>query len=52
MQGEFTDEGSETHFSVGSHSAFVRTVSSGNKMRGLLHTLHIGDTELEPVTDV
>lgn len=53
MQGEFADSGTETHFSVGSYSAFIRAVSSGNKMRGLLYTLKIeGTAELEPVQEI
>ena len=48
-QGEFTDEGSETHFTIGSYSTFIRAVSSGNKMKGLLYTLNIDGTELEPL---
>merc|ERR1719204_2321919 len=37
MAGEFTDEGTETHFAIGSQPAYVRAVSSGNKRSGILH---------------
>ena len=47
--GEFTDEGTETHFTVGSHSAFIRAVSSGNKRKGLVYSLLVADKVLEPV---
>jgi len=39
MAGEFTDEGTETHFAIGSQPAYVRAVSSGNKRSGILHLL-------------
>jgi len=46
MAGEFTDEGTETHFAIGSQPAFVRAVSSGNKRSGILHSLVVHDTEV------
>lgn len=53
FQGEFADSGTETHFSVGSYSAFIRAVSSGNRMKGLLYSLKIeGTPELEPVKEL
>lgn len=52
-QGEFADSGTETHFFVGGYSAFIRAVSSGNKMKGLLYSLKIeGAAELEPVQEI
>ncbi|XP_076825592.1 fas apoptotic inhibitory molecule 1-like [Clavelina lepadiformis] len=41
--GEFTDEGTETHFEMGNHSCFIKAISSGNRRDGLLHTLHVDD---------
>ena len=46
MAGEFTDEGTETHFAIGSQPAYVRAVSSGNKRSGILHSLVVHDTEV------
>lgn len=39
--GEFTDEGTETHFEVGNHSCFIRAVTSGRRRDGIIHTLHV-----------
>lgn len=46
MAGEFTDEGTETHFAIGSQPAYVRAVSSGNKRAGILHSLMVHETEV------
>jgi len=46
MAGEFTDDGTETHFAIGSQPAYVKAVSSGNKRSGLLHSLVVHDTEV------
>ena len=46
MAGEFTDEGTQTHFAIGSQPAYVRAVSSGNKRSGILHSLVVHDTEV------
>ena len=49
MAGEFTDEGTETHFAIGSQPAYVRAVSSGNKRSGILHpsfVVHNDDHDL------
>ena len=51
LQGEFTDEGTETHFTIGSYSAHIKSVSSGNKMKGLMYTLVVENTELHPVKE-
>lgn len=52
IQGEFTDSGTETHFALASHAAYIRATSSGNKRRGLVYCLVIGGTELEPISEV
>ena len=46
MAGEFTDDGTETHFAIGSQPAFVRAVSSGKRREGIIHSLHVHDTEV------
>ena len=46
MAGEFTDDGTETHFAIGSQPAFVRAVSSGKRREGIIHTLYVHDTEV------
>ena len=52
MQGEFTDTGTETHFALGPHTAYIRATSSGDKHRGLVYMLVIGSSELEPVSEM
>ncbi|PAA59116.1 hypothetical protein BOX15_Mlig022478g2, partial [Macrostomum lignano] len=44
--GEFTDEGTETHFTVGDHACFIRAVSSGKRRTGIIQTLFIDDHEV------
>lgn len=51
MQGEFTDDGTETHFTIAGYSAHIKSVSSGNKMKGLIYTLVVENTELDPVKE-
>ena len=51
-QGEFTDNGCETHFNVSDYSAYIKTVSSGHKVKGLIYSLVILDTELKPVKEM
>lgn len=52
VQGEFTDTGTETHFTLDGYSACIRAESSGNKRKGLVHVLVVGSTVLEPVPEV
>ncbi|KAG8191389.1 hypothetical protein JTE90_006131 [Oedothorax gibbosus] len=37
--GEFVEGGSETHFAVGGRSACIRALSTGDRRRGMQHTL-------------
>jgi len=43
FQGEFTDEGTETHFEFRNHECYVKAISSGNRKDGILHTLYVDD---------
>lgn len=45
-QGEFTDEGTETHFLIFEKEAFIRAVSSGKKRDGIIHSLFFRDNEV------
>lgn len=38
-QGEFVDDGTETHFMVGEHDCCIKAVSSGKKKSGIMHLL-------------
>lgn len=53
MAGEFVDDGTETHFTIGSEPAMVRAVSSGNKRsgQGIVHSLVVHDTEVPEYTE-
>ena len=42
--GEFTDEGTETHFAVNGAPAVIRAVSSGNRRKGMVHELILQDS--------
>lgn len=44
--GEFVDDGTETHFDLGGHPAYIRAVSSGNRREGLIHCLVVDDVEI------
>jgi len=44
--GEFTDSGTETHFGVGHHAAFIQAHSSGNRREGIIHTLIVDEREI------
>lgn len=45
-QGEFVEDGTETHFSVGDHSCCIKAVSSGKRKEGIIHTLIVDDREI------
>jgi hypothetical protein len=42
--GQFVEGGSETHFVLGRHTAFIRASSSGNRREGILHTLIVNQS--------
>ena len=44
--GEFTDEGTETHFTIANTPAFVRAESTGNRRKGIVHKLFVHDSEV------
>nr|XP_042137414.1 dnaJ homolog subfamily C member 14 isoform X5 [Peromyscus maniculatus bairdii] len=44
--GEFVDDGTETHFSVGSHDCYIKAVSSGKRREGIIHTLIVDNREI------
>eukprot|EP00079_Xenopus_tropicalis_P019957 XP_012810305.1 PREDICTED: fas apoptotic inhibitory molecule 1 isoform X1 [Xenopus tropicalis] len=49
--GEFVDEGTETHFSIGNHSCCIKAVSSGKRREGIIHTLIVDDREIPESTE-
>ena len=46
FQGEFTDDGTETHFTVGDHSCCIKAVSSGKRREGIVHCLIVDGQEI------
>ena len=50
--GEFSEEGAETHFTVDNQPAFIRTVSSGNRYRGVIQTLIVGNVEVPEYKEI
>jgi len=52
-QGEFTDEGTETHFALGQtlHSAYIQAISSGKRRDGIVHKLFIDEQEIPPAKE-
>lgn len=47
-QGEFTDDGTETHFIIGNHEACIKAVSSGKRREGIIHSLIVDGAEIPP----
>ncbi|XP_029928785.1 fas apoptotic inhibitory molecule 1-like [Myripristis murdjan] len=39
VMGEFVDDGTETHFTLGEHECCIKAISSGKKNRGIMHVL-------------
>ncbi|XP_024048271.1 fas apoptotic inhibitory molecule 1 isoform X1 [Terrapene carolina triunguis] len=49
--GEFVEDGTETHFSVGDHDCCIKAVSSGKRREGIIHTLIVDDREIPEVLE-
>ncbi|OBS59592.1 hypothetical protein A6R68_09279 [Neotoma lepida] len=48
-KGEFVDDGTETHFSVGNHDCYIKAVSSGKRREGIIHTLIVDNREIPEI---
>lgn len=46
MAGEFVDDGTETHFALGSQPAYIKAVSSGKRRGGIVHSLYVEEHEI------
>ncbi|CAD6185665.1 unnamed protein product [Caenorhabditis auriculariae] len=44
--GEFVDNGTETHFEIGTHVCKISAQSSGRKKSGVVHTLYIDNVHI------
>ncbi|XP_048342848.1 fas apoptotic inhibitory molecule 1 [Sphaerodactylus townsendi] len=49
--GEFVEDGTETHFSIGNHDCCIKAVSSGKRREGIIHTLIVDNTEIAEVLE-
>uniref|UniRef100_A0ABI7YEA9 Fas apoptotic inhibitory molecule n=1 Tax=Felis catus TaxID=9685 RepID=A0ABI7YEA9_FELCA len=49
--GEFVDDGTETHFSVGNHDCYIKAVSSGKRKEGIIHSLIVDDREIPEILE-
>ncbi len=47
VQGEFTENGSETHFAVEKHECSIKATSSGRKRNGIVHSLLVDGIRIE-----
>ncbi|KAL4691873.1 fas apoptotic inhibitory molecule 1 isoform X4 [Rhinopithecus roxellana] len=47
--GEFVDDGTETHFSLGNHDCYIKAVSSGKRKEGIIHTLIVDNREIPEI---
>ncbi|KAK7791240.1 hypothetical protein R5R35_000972 [Gryllus longicercus] len=47
--GEFVEDGTETHFTLGDTPAYIKAVTSGKRREGLVHSLVVGETVIAPL---
>lgn len=45
-QGEFVDDGTETHFTLGDHDCCIKVLSSGKRRDGIIHMLLLDGMEI------
>ena len=46
FQGEFVDDGTETHFEIEHHVCVIKAVSSGKQKEGIIHSLILDGNEM------
>lgn len=44
LQGEFVEDGTETHFTLGDVPAYIKAVTSGRRREGIIHSLIVNNT--------
>lgn len=44
LQGEFVEDGTETHFTLGDLPAYIKAVTSGKRREGIIHSLIVNNT--------
>uniref|UniRef100_A0A8C0Z6X4 Fas apoptotic inhibitory molecule 1 n=6 Tax=Canidae TaxID=9608 RepID=A0A8C0Z6X4_CANLF len=49
--GEFVEDGTETHFSVGNHDCYIKAVSSGKRKEGIIHSLIVDNREIPEILE-
>jgi len=50
--GEFTENGTETHFVIDGHSAVILAVTSGKRREGIIHNLFLDNVQIGDITEV
>jgi hypothetical protein len=43
LQGEFVEDGTETHFTLGDLPAYIKAVTSGKRREGIIHSLIVNN---------
>ena len=47
VQGEFVEDGTETHFTIADGvPAYIKAISSGKRRSGIVHKLFVNNTEV------
>ena len=41
--GEFTEDGTETHFQINDRACYIKAISSGNRREGIVHILFVNN---------
>ncbi|XP_062908673.1 fas apoptotic inhibitory molecule 1-like [Mobula hypostoma] len=49
--GEFVEDGTETHFTIGNHDCCIKGVSSGKRREGIIHTLIMDGQEIPEIVE-
>lgn len=47
VQGEFTDDGTETHFAVGNRECCIKATTNGRKRSKIVHSLLVDGIRIE-----
>ncbi|KAF4086730.1 hypothetical protein AMELA_G00087670 [Ameiurus melas] len=50
--GEFVDDGTETHFTLGDHDCCIKAVSSGRRRDGIIHALLVDGNEMAEANEL
>jgi hypothetical protein len=51
LQGEFVEDGTETHFTLGDLPAYIKAVTSGKRREGIIHSLIVNNTVIPEINE-